>query len=200
MKEELERLESSNFKLWQEDSEVDDVYFASLAPLFKSIGTLADEISALPREEKAEAREELKGMKADFRARAKEINDANKVRMKEVKRAVKELTKLEEEREQKLSEINNHGDREIALIQEAAKDLIKICSDPEEARRYFAVADKTELEENEFNLNLPRYVNTFDPEEEIPIELAMAELNKATKAGEEILNSLNEILCGFRRE
>jgi len=198
LKEELERLEAANFKSWQENPEVNDAYFGSLAPLFETIEKLTDEIPALPREEKGEAREKLKVMKAEFRAKAKEINAVNKARMKDVKRAVKELTKLEEDREQKLAEINNHADREIALIKEAAKDLMKICSDPEEARRYFAVADKTELEENEFNLNLPRYVDTFEPEEEIPIQLAMAELNEVTKAGKKISNKLNAFLCGFR--
>jgi len=39
---------------------------------------------------------------------------------------------------------------------EAADDLRRICNDPDEARRYFALVDKAEIEENEFNLNLPR--------------------------------------------
>ena len=31
------------------------------------------------------------------------------------------------------------------------------------------MVDKAEIEENEFNLNLPRYVDTFEPEKVVPL-------------------------------
>ncbi len=37
--------------------------------------------------------------------------------------------------------------------------------DPELRKRYFSVVEMEELEENEFNLNIPRYVDTFEPED-----------------------------------
>ena len=42
-----------------------------------------------------------------------------------------------------------------------------------ETRRYFAVAHCAEIDENEFNLNLPRYIDTFEPEEKIEIGKAL---------------------------
>ncbi len=36
---------------------------------------------------------------------------------------------------------------------QAITDLRRICSEPEEARRYFVIADKAEIEENEYSLN-----------------------------------------------
>jgi type I restriction enzyme M protein len=88
-------------------------------------------------------------------------------RLKGLKRQVKDLEKIQAERDKAEAEVNEHADREIAHIREAAADLLRICANPEEAARCFTVADWAEIEENEFNLNLPRYVDTFEPEEEI---------------------------------
>jgi len=55
------------------------------------------------------------------------------------------------------------------------KELLDMFADPEKRKRYFSIVDMAELEENEFNLNLPRYVDTFEPEEEISLEKAISE-------------------------
>ena len=52
------------------------------------------------------------------------------------------------------------AEREIAHLVEAAADLQRICASEDEARRCFTVVDRAEIEEDEFNLNLPRYVDT----------------------------------------
>ena len=39
--------------------------------------------------------------------------------------------------------------------------------------------DLTEVEENEHNLNIPRYVDTFEPEEPIDVNQALGELETA---------------------
>lgn len=52
--------------------------------------------------------------------------------------------------------------------------------------RYCHVADYAELEENEFNLNVPRYVDISEPEEEIDIQSTIDELKKLEKEREEI--------------
>ena len=82
-----------------------------------------------------------------------------------MKGQIKALEKLESERDERIAEVNRRAERETAEVQEAIADLQRICADPDEARRYFVVAEKDEIEENEFNLNLPRYVDTFEPEE-----------------------------------
>lgn len=197
LKQELEQLEAANFKAFREVPDPNHPYFGGLVHLMESIGKLKEEIPNLPKEGKAEARGRLKGMKAELREKTEKINDANKKRLKLLKRAAKDLTRLEEEREQRLAEVNSHADREIALIQETARDLMRICYDPEEARRYFAVAEKTDLEENEFNLNLPRYVDTFEPEEEIPLSVAIEELNMAEKAAQQSKRKIHSLLEGI---
>ena len=65
--------------------------------------------------------------------------------------------------------------------------------------KYSYLADFKEIEENEFNLNIPRYVDTFEEEEEIPL----AEVSKSLrvtqadlKAAEDELKNLLKDLVG----
>jgi type I restriction enzyme M protein len=44
--------------------------------------------------------------------------------------------------------------------------------------KYSAVATPKEIEENDFNLNIPRYVDTFEEEEEIDIKAVQTEINR----------------------
>lgn len=131
--------------------------------------------------------------KAALKSLTKEAKDNAKARLKIVKAQIKALEKLEKERDERVTEINRRAERETAEVQEAITDLQRICSDPDNARRYFVVAEKDEIEENEFNLNLPRYVDTFEPEEEIDLGAALSQLDaaeKATKAADAKLKSL----------
>ena len=156
LREEAESLSADSFKAWQEKSDI-------VHPVW---GKLAN-----PKLDKAA-----------LRTLTKETKDDAKARLKIVKAQIKALEKLEKERDERISEINRRADRETAEVQEAITDLQRICADPDEARRYFVVAEKGEIEENEFNLNLPRYVDTFEPEEEIELLPALTELANAETA------------------
>ena len=79
-------------------------------------------------------------------------------------------------------------------MNEAIADLQRICADPDEARRYFVVAEKGEVEENEFNLNLPRYVDTFAPEEEIELDTALKDFRAAKNTSDSARARLAELL------
>ena len=50
-----------------------------------------------------------------------------------------------------------------------------------DVERYCHVADYDELKENEFNLNVPRYVDISEPEEEINIQNVINDLKKLNK-------------------
>ena len=79
-------------------------------------------------------------------------------------------------------------------IEDVEKELIEVLSNPELSKRYFSVVDMEEIEENEFNLNIPRYVDTFEPEEEIDLTTAICELNKAIKLDNQMTKELNTLL------
>jgi type I restriction enzyme M protein len=51
-----------------------------------------------------------------------------------------------------------------------------------------------EIEENDFSLNIPRYVETYDPEEEIKLEQAAKCLDECLEAEQKHLQKVNELL------
>lgn len=57
--------------------------------------------------------------------------------------------------------------------------------------KYAHVASIDEIRENEYNLNIPRYVDTFEPEEEIDI----AEVQKLIAQDEEEIAELEKIIA-----
>ena len=160
LRDEAESLSADGFKAWQEKRDASH-------PVW---GKLADPTLD----------------KAVLKTLTKEAKDEAKARLRIVKAQIKTLEKLEKERDERIAEINRRADRETAEVQEAITDLQRICADPDEVRRYFVVAEKSEVEENEFNLNLPRYVDTFEPEEEIELGAALKELASAEEAAASI--------------
>ena len=123
---------------------------------------------------------------------SKKANFSAKV--KELKRQIKALEKNQAERGKAEAEVNEHAEREIAQIHEAAADLLRICSNTEEGDRYFTVGERAEIEENEFNRSLPRYVDTCEPEEEIPLDEAIDDLRKARDIHEAAIRAFEDIL------
>jgi|APSaa5957512535_1039671.scaffolds.fasta_scaffold29506_2 type I restriction enzyme M protein len=59
------------------------------------------------------------------------------------------------------------------------KKIVTAFENFEDVEKYCHVADIAELEENEFNLNVPRYVDISEPEEPIDIQEAYDELKKS---------------------
>jgi type I restriction enzyme M protein len=51
-----------------------------------------------------------------------------------------------------------------------------------------------ELEENEFNLHIPRYVDTFEPEEEIDLKEAINGFKNSDNMESEIYKELSVLL------
>jgi type I restriction enzyme M protein len=59
------------------------------------------------------------------------------------------------------------------------------------------VVGTDEIAENEFNLNLPRYVDTFEPEKVLPLANAAKQLKAATEASEAAQVALNRLLVSI---
>jgi type I restriction enzyme M protein len=51
----------------------------------------------------------------------------------------------------------------------------------DEVEKYAHIADFAEIKENDFNLNIPRYVDTFEEEEEIDIDAVQLEIDTLEK-------------------
>ena len=52
-----------------------------------------------------------------------------------------------------------------------------VCAARAEIEKFAHVAEFAEIRENDFNLNIPRYVDTFEEEEEIDIEAVQLEID-----------------------
>ncbi len=55
--------------------------------------------------------------------------------------------------------------------------VIETWRNRETVERYSHVATSDEIAENDYNLNIPRYVDTFEPEEEIDIAEVQREID-----------------------
>ena len=49
------------------------------------------------------------------------------------------------------------------------EELVALYANPEELLKHACVVDMEEVEVNEFNLNVPRYIDTFEPEPRIEV-------------------------------
>jgi type I restriction enzyme M protein len=156
--------------------DIEDAY----APILGPKGSLTVELAALDGKDWKDAGY---SKKADYSAKVKEL-----------KRRIKDLEKTQAERDKAEAEVNEHAEREIVHISEATADLLRICSNAEEAARYFTIVELTEIKESEFNLNLPRYVDTFEPEEEIPLDEAIDSLRKARDVHKATIRAFEDIL------
>ena len=122
------------------------------------------------------------------------VEKPTKSHLKAVVTAQNALDKTTNEKENKITVAQEQAVKERQAIDDVEQELIAMLQDPEMRKRYFAIADMEELEENEFNLNIPRYVDTFEPEEEIDLKQAITEF-KATLGKETALDkSINELL------
>lgn len=170
-------------------------YFHPLATLQAEVERIEREIAAAGRGEKAALKTQLVTPKAKFDLARKKLIDAIKVRHRQVARAVKDLGKLQAERDTREQEVRLAAEREIAHLREASADLLRICNSEDEARRYFTLVGQEEIAENEFNLNLPRYVDTFEPEKVLQLHDAAAQIKSATEAADAAQTALKTLLA-----
>jgi len=90
---------------------------------------------------------------------------------------------------EKAKKINNLRESDIDKIIETYKNR-------KEIKKYSHIATMEEIEENEYNLNIPRYVDTFEEEEQVDIEKEMENIKELEKNVLKIDKKIN----GFLKE
>ena len=156
-----------------------------------------DEIELDTQEDIELAKE--KRQKADDLIKAKEAEGKKptQAQLNNLQKAKEALEKLIKQKEQRIADAEEQAEKERIAIDEVETELLTMLADPELRKRYFSVVDMEELEENEFNLNIPRYVDTFEPEEEIDLQEAVAAYKKtllAENSIDELLSKLMEVV------
>lgn len=104
------------------------------------------------------------------------------------------LDKLLADKASKITAAQDKAAKQRQAIADVETELLQMFADPEMRKRYFAIVDMDDIEENEFNLNIPRYVDTFEPEEQIDLQQAICDFQEAINTESETMRSLNELL------
>ena len=86
------------------------------------------------------------------------------------------------ERDERIAGARRGAEEERMAISAVGEQLIALYADPDELLKHARVVHMDEVEENEFNLNMPRYVDTFEPKPRIEVEDALQQLNSAEEA------------------
>ena len=80
------------------------------------------------------------------------------------------------------------------LREEDLEKIVKIFSVYQDVDKYAAVVNRKEIEENDCNLNISRYVDTNNEEEDIDIKTIIEEIDYLKEKEKEIEKNLNEYL------
>lgn len=104
------------------------------------------------------------------------------------------LEKLLSDKVAKINAAKDKAAKQRQAIADVETELMQMFADPELRKRYFAIVDMDDIEENEFNLNIPRYVDTFEPEEQIDLQEAIRDFQKAIQAENKVEKELSDFL------
>ena len=80
------------------------------------------------------------------------------------------------------------------LRDEDVDKIINTYKERKEIEKYSHLATMDEIKENEYNLNIPRYVDTFEEEEKIDLDAVQAELEKIDEEDKKVTEELNKYL------
>lgn len=86
------------------------------------------------------------------------------------------------------------GKNQNILRDEDIQRIMDAYSSKKEIEKYAHLATIEELTENEFNLNIPRYVDTFEEEEEVDLNAVMEEYHKLEEEEKKVTEELNKYL------
>jgi type I restriction enzyme M protein len=91
------------------------------------------------------------------------------------------------------------GKNQNTLSAEHIEKIMRTYKERQEIEKYAHVAEFAEIKENDFNLNIPRYVDTFEEEEEIDIDAVQVEIDDLKKELVEVRKQMAEKLQQIQR-
>lgn len=152
------------------------------------------EIEKDAEEEIAIKKEKLNKAKSVIQDKKEKGKKPTKGELKTLDTTQKALDKLLADKAAKITTAQDKAAKQRQAIADVGTELLQMFADPELRKRYFAIVDIDDIEENEFNLNIPRYVDTFEPEEQIDLKTAIKDFQKAISAENKVEKELNELL------
>ncbi|MBP7830985.1 MAG: N-6 DNA methylase [Kiritimatiellae bacterium] len=98
------------------------------------------------------------------------------------------------ERDEKITESRRRAESDRRDVATVGEELEALYADPDELLKHVRVVGPNEIEENEFNLNIPRYVDTFEPEPRIEVKDALKALAASEKGVRDAEVALGKLL------
>ena len=86
------------------------------------------------------------------------------------------------------------GKNQNKLREQDIEKIVKTCKKRKGVEKYAHKASFEEIKENEFNLNIPRYVDTFEEEEEIDIKAVQKEIEGLEAELSKVRKQMNKYL------
>ena len=83
------------------------------------------------------------------------------------------------ERDERIAKARRNAEDDRADVNAVGEELVALYADADDLLKHARVVDMDEVEENEFNLNVPRYVDTFEPEPRMDVDDALRALVNA---------------------
>lgn len=152
------------------------------------------EIEKDTAEDIATKTEKLNKIQQTVQEKEKNGKTPTKSEQKSLETAQNALDKLLADKTAKINVAKGKAMKQSQAIDDVEAELLQMFADPELRKRYFSIVDMDEIEENEFNLNIPRYVDTFEPEEQIDLKQAIADFQNALQTESAAEKELNEWL------
>lgn len=98
------------------------------------------------------------------------------------------------ERDERIAEARRRAEDDRKDVNAVGAELIALYADPDELLKHARIASLDEIEDNEFNLNVPRYVDTFEPEPRVEVNDALKALGDAEEAAKRAQSELSRLL------
>jgi type I restriction enzyme M protein len=127
------------------------------------------------------------------KAERKKLETDQKKLQAALDRPLKELAKRDEE----IAAARRKAAEDHQALTDTADELVKLYADPSELAKHARVVSIDEIEENEHNLNIPRYVDTFEPEEPIDVSATLKAMLAASTAQRTAEDELHGMLTGL---
>ncbi len=192
------------------------VHYHSYGDASKALGLVEEHTERIYREINRREADEVGRLEAEYQPQAdglaaldNALQEARKrqraaVTNPDATSAASALTKLRKqhgkiaarvaERDERIAEARRKAEDDRADVSAVGDELVALYADPEDLLKHSRVVDLVEVEENEFNLNVPRYVDTFEPEPRINVTEALSQLREAETVRMETVRTLAALL------
>jgi type I restriction enzyme M protein len=137
--------------------------------------------------------EAAEGRKSKDRAATKQEKAKVASAIAKIEKREKLVAKLAE-RDERIAEARRRAEDDRKHVAAVGEELVALYADPDELLKHARVVGLDEIEENEFNLNIPRYVDTFEPEPRVEVKDALKALREAEAAAKSVEIELERLL------